>query len=567
MGKELKTVNEILAYGVELREKYDFSMIVSLLSKRVLKQPDFMDHGYFSSLILIKQLLSSSKSTFTKETLDVLTAILLHNNFNKYDVSDAHSIKKEEHPLAYLLILCDELQNWDRLAYGKVSKRDPIAWNALFDISDNQIKVDYIFDSTTVVDFDDKIRLNKSFDEIQNGKFVANILGGNIGEKRYKGFIDSSLKLLVKAEQKTKKKKTSLFVSDNSFINLYDFATAIHASYLNLVKGDKDSLQEEFSKLTLEYKVSNIQQAKSYGQKLELISCFYSSKDLDYPVVDDFENSTYGSYGSDNFGFLCREEHCRWVKEKIAFGWQYGEKGKDFTSVAERNYKKLHNCIVPYELLSEEDKEKDALMIRNIIPMLKRFGNGIRIYSFRSGRKPDLVVAATGHRYFSENKEKLREQIKRELLKYSESYRVIVRTSYAYGADQLIAECANELGIATKATLPMEHDEFLKYVWEDAVQNGIAYTKNDDMKLRLLLAQTVVCKSVKGTKDNLFEAATKYNINSCDRLIALWDGEELPRFSKSGKPINRGGTYDSIYMAKEKGMREGQDICIIRCHR
>ncbi len=430
-------------------------------------------------------------------------------------------------------------------------------------ISDNED----IFDSDTVIDTDGKTRINKSFDEIQNGKFVASILGGTADEKDYKGFIKTSLYLDVKATQKTKKRKSSLFASENRFINLYDFATAIHASYLNFVQYSKDTINEEFGKLPLEFRVSNIQQAKSYGAKLELINCFYSSKDLDYPTVEDFEDNSYGNYGSDNFGFLCREEHCRWVKEKISFGWQFGEKGKDFKSIEERNAKKLHNCIVPYELLSEEDKKKDALMIRNIIPMLKTFGNGIRIYSFRNGRKPDLVVAGTGHRYFNENRDKLKEQIKKELLKYSESYRVIVRTSYAYGADQLIAECANELGIATKASLPMPHDEFLKYVWQDALEHGIEYTEADDMRLRLLLAQTVVCKHIKGTKDNLFEAAARYNIGGCDRLIALWDGEELPRFSKSGKPINRGGTYDSIFMAKEKGMREGQDICVIRCHR
>ncbi len=565
--KEFQNINEILAYGLKMREGYDSSVIAELLSLRIIKQPRFMDHGYFSSLLLLKQLITLPNGKLTAETLDVLTAILLHNNLNKYDIKDSHPIEQNEHPLAYLLILCDELQNWDRLAYGKISKRDPIAWNVLFDISDNQIKAEYIFDSDTVIGADGKTRLNKSLEEIQNGKFVASILGGTVGQNQYNGFIKTSLRLDVKAIQKAKKRKSSLFASENSFINLYDFATAIHASYLDLVKYNKDTLNEEFSKLALEFKVSNIQQAKSYGAKLELINCFYSSKDLDYPVVEDFEDNSYGNYGSDNFGFLCREEHCRWVKEKIALGWQYGEKGKGFKSVEERNAKKLHNCMVPYELLSEEDKEKDALMIRNIIPMLQKYGNGIRIYSFRNGRKPDLVVAATGHRYFNENRDNLKKQIKKELLKYSESYRVIVRTSYAYGADQLIAECANELGITTKATLPMPYDEFLKYVWQDAVQHGIEYTAADDMKLRLLLAQTVVCKCIKGTKDNPFEAAAKYNIGGCDRLIALWDGKELERFDKSGKPINRGGTYDCIFMAKEKGMRDGLDICVVRCHR
>lgn len=46
---------------------------------------------------------------------------------------------------------------------------------------------------------------------------------------------------------------------------------------------------------------------------------------------------------------------------------------------------------------------KDAIMIDNIIPLLKKFGNNIRIYSYRSGRKPDLVVAGIGHRFYKDD--------------------------------------------------------------------------------------------------------------------------------------------------------------------
>ena len=50
------------------------------------------------------------------------------------------------------------------------------------------------------------------------------------------------------------------------------------------------------------------------------------------------------------------------------------------------------------------------------------------------------------------------------------NYRVIVRTCFAYGADQLIAECANELGIATKAAIP---DEYEKYIENVRMQSNV----------------------------------------------------------------------------------------------
>jgi len=53
--------------------------------------------------------------------IDSLTAILMHNSLFKFAISfykddDAKGpLKMDKHPLAYLLMLCDELQCWDRI--------------------------------------------------------------------------------------------------------------------------------------------------------------------------------------------------------------------------------------------------------------------------------------------------------------------------------------------------------------------------------------------------------------------------------------------------------------------
>lgn len=560
--RTFSSVNELLSYGLQKREGYDFDYVCGKLKTRVERQPKFMDHGYFSAVILAKSLFENDGLVLDAERLDVLTAILLHNSLNKYEIENAHPIELNEHPLAYLLILCDELQNWDRLAYGKASKCDPIAWDVELTVSDDYISARYIFESYSVDDYSDgflKKRPNKSFNDIQDGDFV----------KAIKSFIKSDLRLDASAAERTKKKKSYLYASEDNFINLCDFAKAIHASYIkHCLDYNIDHLNCSFAELPLEYKVSNIEQAKSYSYKLELINCFYSSKNLDYPVVDDFNDCRLGNRGARNVEFLAREEHLRWVREKLNLGWRYGT---DYKTAEERNCKKIHKSIVPYEALSESEKSKDVLMIRNIIPLLKKFNSGIKIYNYRSGRKEDLVIAGTGHRYFTEDTDPatrnlIKEKIKAILKKYAEEYRVIVRTCYANGADILIAECADELNLTTKAVLPMEYEQHIRDVIGDRQTHGNPMTENEVLHLRHLLALAVVCKVVPDPVYTYYESG-KYLIEKCDRLIAVWDGKELPLHDRDNNPINRGGTYHCIDIARKRGLKDNETIHFIDCFR
>ena len=555
--EKFNNINELLAYGLRVREGYDAKAVCDMLVKRVVEQPNFMDHGYFSAVILARQLFGTPEFEIDMRHLDVLSAILLHNNFNKYEAPDRHPIDFSEHPLAYLLIICDELQSWDRLAYGKVSKRDPIAWEAGFDIDANDLAANYTYDSYSVRKYDKEgkmdVELNKNYKEMRDGVFV---------EKIYQ-YVTTPLKISVKTKEQKKQRKSFLYASDDSFINLCDLAKAIHISYNDHCKSMPGSrIDEDFGKLPLEFKVSNIEQAKSYAGKLELINCFYSGKDLDYPVVEDFKRNVVSDF-ADNLGFLCREEHVRWVREKLAMGWKYGT---DYKNVTERNAKKIHKSIVPYELLSDDEKSKDALLVNNIISLLQKFQSNIKIYNYRAGRKPILQIAATGHRYFKDDPKKLKKQIKDILSDFSKTHRVIVRTCFAYGADQLVAECAAELGIAIKADIPMPYEEYIEDVRKDAEQNGVPFTETDELRMRHLLAQAVVCRVVSDPIYTYAEA-NAYIVNKCNMLIALWDGKELTLRDTHDKPINRGGTYDCIRMAEQKGMKRGKDIIIVECYR
>lgn len=571
-----ETINNLLSYGLNVRLGYERDAVERKLEDRVVCQKNFMDHAYFSAVLLAKKLFSVVDFQMTMPYLDVLTAILLHNSFNKYEAPGRRPISVSEHPLSYLLILCDELQSWDRLAYGKISKRDPIAWDVRIDIAEKCIKIKYIFDSFINREYDEdngqaKIIYNKNYIEMMEGEFVAKILGTNHllnthsskisinNQKHYEGYIVPALDLILEVEEEKKEKKVSLIISDKSFLNLYDLAKLIHVSYNEHCKGFEGSrVDEDFGKLPLEYKISNIDTAKSYSAKLERIDCFYSSKDLDYPVVTDINNLIYSSY-KDNREFLSREEHVRWVKEKLALGWKYGT---DYSSVEERNRKKIHKCIVPYELLSDEEKSKDLLMIEGIFTQLLKLESNVKIYNYPMGHKPKLEIAGIGHRFFTSDAEQLKREIKACLQKYSETNQVVVRTCFGNGGDWLIVECALELGLTVKADIPLDYEAYIQDVKDDAIQNGHQFTESDELRMRHLLAQAVVCKVI-ADPIHKYAAANKYILDKCDVLLALWDGKALELFDENQNPINRGGTYDTIRLAQEAG----KTVHIINCDR
>ena len=89
-----------------------------------------MDHAFFSACRLFRELVSvPDAEPLTAAHIDALTAIMLHNSLYKsaiafYKDPEKHKapLKAELHPLAWLLMLCDELQCWDRTAYGRNSR-------------------------------------------------------------------------------------------------------------------------------------------------------------------------------------------------------------------------------------------------------------------------------------------------------------------------------------------------------------------------------------------------------------------------------------------------------------
>ena len=590
-----RTLQELLSYHIHARLGYPMHVLLDLLERRHHRRPAFMDHAFFSALLLSRQLADTGVLP-TLPILDVLTAIALHNSLNRYDLAAAlgekTAIPLARHPLAYLLVLCDELQNWDRRAFGHVSKKDPLAYGVRLSIGAGSLKLDYLFDSLRVKS--PTLLTRGGVTEIgEEERYNQNVLA--LRGKRYRNFAEGDLHLvdtvsfteeigellvlhttlLATARRKAREKKVHSFASSDKLINLADFAEAIHESYREAQAQNGEEIPP-FDELSLEFKLSNIEQAKSYAEKLELINCFYSDKEMEYPVVNRFVEQETEADGTarDDLGFLAREEHLRWVKEKLEAGWRYGreyiavdEAGREREDRRMRNRKKLHKDLLPYDLLPEREKEKDRIMIRNMIPFLYRFGHGVRIYSYRDGRKPVLNVAGCGHRTVRMNDPALCERIKDILRGYMKDYRVVVRTNFAFGADQLIARCAAELGITIKAALPLPYEEYIAKIREDARTYNYPFTPADELDMRHLLALSVTYRVVPDPTFTYLEAS-KYIISKADKLIALWDGVETKLADKDGHPINQGGTYHNIRLAeKSRGLTMGEDIHIIPCER
>lgn len=115
----------------------------------------FIDHGYYSALIVLRwyyYLIQKAKwnpAYFYYPIVDCASSILLHNFYKHGLMKKPFNLGKFEvtrHPIAFLLVLCDELQDWNRTAYGELDKGKcaPIGFD--INISNEILELTYKFD-------------------------------------------------------------------------------------------------------------------------------------------------------------------------------------------------------------------------------------------------------------------------------------------------------------------------------------------------------------------------------------------------------------------------------------
>ncbi|MDE6294301.1 MAG: hypothetical protein K2L88_06760 [Clostridiales bacterium] len=490
------------------------AILESKIQQQVENPNNPKDHGYYSAVLLLKALLKLDGFVLTRPILDAIMAIFLHN-FYRFTYKEAaiengkayEQMHLMQQPLAYLLSLCDEIQCWDRIPYGEKSKEQELAWDIDLFIDTKTINIIYYFD---------KGNDTESVKKIQE-------LATDIKNKCVNW--EELATLNVSHAIKTRDKKVYDYFSDNKFIDLCKLAEAINISYESDCKAAKitDYMKGKFDELTLEYQLSNIAQAKHYVRHLENIHCFFSDKAYDYPIVQKFTD--------DELALLAVSEHIRWVNEKVEMGWSYGT---DYNNRTEREKKRIHKDIVPYDELAGSEKDKDRAPINNMISHLS--AHGIKIYRMHTDKKV-YVLGCTGHIDLSRIKgfdeEQARGEIRAYLRKLQNDYDLKLLSGFADGADLLFAEEALNCGLEVIALLPYNWDIYMK----EHADNG--------KKFMQLLGQVreVVIKPHVLTK---YFNVSRYIVNECDELLALWDGVKLPLKDEKGNDIHVGGTYDTI---------------------
>ena len=420
-GRNFDTINDVFAYILheKMGEAYGFSeeQMRTFLAEKPT-QPNkfnhFLDHAYFSATILFRKLFEEMDLEIRAEHLDALTAILMHNSLYKFCIAHYKSegnkpFRAELHPLAYMLMLCDELQCWDRTAYGRNSKKELHPMGCTFDFSGNDIKAIYLFDEREMA------KINHFKDEyiewLQNpGKEKSPGLkaysGMYIRKNGVSGF-QEDIERIVDLTEIHLYVETGLaehihsgnrsYLSDSNFINLYNFAIILNGRWGNdgwkraKLAGQEeqylsdskvvDEFTESFRNLSLEYKLSNINQAKAFAKYMNMIGCFYHDKEVDFEQVKEFTDEELVKIG--------KAEHHRWLQEHYDMGWTYGTPEK-----AKRDFERKHMDMMPgfsgftvsdeaaeqnYERLDKATQDKDKDPMECMLVMLKMFG-GLRIY-------------------------------------------------------------------------------------------------------------------------------------------------------------------------------------------
>jgi hypothetical protein len=167
----------------------------------------------------------------------------------------------------------------------------------------------------------------------------------------------------------------SLHVDPDAFINLVlnevrlasfteKLARAIHNEYVEKYKSSLSTGKYviPWKSLPEEKRNSNRRQAQSISKKLSIIGCGYDAGDTPFESVKEFTE--------EEINVLARLEHDLWLTEMTAENWVYGEIRDDA--------KKIHNDLVPWERLSDQEKQKDYNTAKNIIPLLESVS--LRVY-------------------------------------------------------------------------------------------------------------------------------------------------------------------------------------------
>ena len=384
------TIYDLLAINIVRYLGDEYKLNLDTLKETLKNKPEkpdmfgnFMDHAFFSGTVLFRKLVEESDGhPLNPAHIDALTAIMLHNSLFKFSVANYKKndkpLKPELHPLAYMLMLCDELQCWNRTSYGRNSRNEvhPIWCNFSFD--KNEISALYVYDTEEQYKIElfergEKPEL-KAYSGMKKGDFLADI-------RRVVALDKINLNVGVCITRASANRTT--YLSDSNFLHLQNFAVALNGRYSGkdcekeLTDKDMEELEESFGALSLEYQLSNVAQAKKFAEYLHKLGCFYTDRPVNFEMLKEFTE--------DHMIVVGPLEHLRWEEEKKHMGWAYGNsynelaKDKNESKFLREQFRLNNQIGVEYEDLDESEKNKDTEPMRLLLKLIRQF-DGLRIY-------------------------------------------------------------------------------------------------------------------------------------------------------------------------------------------
>ena len=377
---DLYKPTDILAHKVAKDFKFNNEKF-RLLKKHLdgfiyyMREKDFIDHGFYSAILVLNsygkilQKYDKNNIFFFYPIVDSASAILLHNYYNKTLQNDPFNLKKlspKSNPIAYLLILCDELQEWNRQPFGQIDKQKLHVNELSISIGENSMDVIYIIKNGSM-------GLGFSKDKRD---FINNVL--DIESIFVKGiFVSSDVEPDIEEGIMRNIDFEEIQAPDILIKNIEELASKINANYNKRINQDYDEAVKsgeeidenleishnslvEFNELSPEYKLSNLRQARSIPKKLNLIGCEIAPQD------DEREEITFEDLDEKEIENLAIFEHQEWCREKRGTGWTYGP-------VKDEVLRENPN-IVGWDELSDEIKQYDVDTIVIIPELLNSLG-------------------------------------------------------------------------------------------------------------------------------------------------------------------------------------------------
>ena len=351
---DLFVPTNIVAHKISRELDVDFDMLIGHLDNFVdyMGEKGFIDHGFFSSILvmnsygsLIQNIPDKDQDFFFYPIVDSASAILLHNYYRntlQAKPFELDQLSCSDSPLTFLLILCDELQEWNRQPFGVKDKQRNHVNDLVIEIDDEKLMVNYIVKSGS-------LGFGFSKDKVS---FLNDVLCIDDIFEIFSIKTKIELGDVIRKIERSEVQAPYVIMS-----NIEKLAAKIHDNYVNEEKHKGILIEETYDDLSPELKLSNIRQAKSIPTKLNMIGC-------EIALIDD-PREEY-QLTPDEVENLAMFEHERWCEEKMENGWIYRSKRNDEL--------KHHPSLHEWRKLSKGEKQKDIDSIEHIPKILNSIG-------------------------------------------------------------------------------------------------------------------------------------------------------------------------------------------------